>query len=106
MTYEYKITHAIHVDIDGIAPIADTAPNQEQTAIQAEQRQHIYNALRSLLMNTRTVEILWALYFEDMTTAETAERFELSVSRIKEIRREALAVLRQYPNIRALLQSH
>lgn len=92
------------VSLLAIANHADTAPSPEDLAIVQETTDQLRALIAAAIPHRRNQAIIFALYFEDMTAGETAERFGLSEKTIESIRTQALKVLRATPGLAALLR--
>jgi RNA polymerase sigma factor (sigma-70 family) len=80
----------------------DAAPNPEELAILAEQRKRL-RELFDTQLSPKAATLMTLLYFDGLSTKAAALRFNMTERQIRHLRSTALKVLRNHPEIRALL---
>lgn len=101
---DYIAIPCVHLPLDFAAAVAATTPDPESLAIRAQRRAQFLDVLSSLV-SARDAAIVRALYFEDTTAKEAAQRFDTSTKNVERIRTAALKKLRSMPDLAALLRT-
>ena len=94
---------SVCIPIDGLPEPADSAPNPEALAIRSQRLERLRELFYHLL-GARDAAVFISLYLEDMTAAQSAQRFELTLDQVDYIRRKALQRLRADPTVASLIR--